>query len=154
MTTGFKRRNSSIKDAEENLLTSRPATLKRWHQYSSDLYKDKNKYGPNTLQKLRQRSTIVEETEETVMREEVVKAVQRMKDCGKSPGPDGIPAELIKAGGEEVINQLHQLCNLVWDHEQWPSDWGKSVLITLPKKGNLTECSNYRTIALISDFSP
>ena len=29
-------------------------------------------------------------------------------------------------------------------------NWKKSVFIPIPKKGNVKECSNYRTIALIS----
>ena len=34
--------------------------------------------------------------------------------------------------------------------QQWPQDWKGSVFILIPKKGNAKECSNYRTIALIS----
>ena len=34
--------------------------------------------------------------------------------------------------------------------QQWPQDWKRSVFIPIPKKGNAKECSNYRTIALIS----
>ena len=32
-------------------------------------------------------------------------------------------------------------------------DWKRSVFIPIPKKGNAKECSNYRTIALISHAS-
>ena len=32
-------------------------------------------------------------------------------------------------------------------------DWKRSVFIPNPKKGNAKECSNYRTIALISHAS-
>ena len=41
--------------------------------------------------------------------------------------------------------------NLV--NQQWPQDWKRLVLIPIPKKGNAKECSNYRTIALISNAS-
>ena len=37
--------------------------------------------------------------------------------------------------------------------QQWPQDWKRSVFIPVPKKGNAKECSNYRTIALISHIS-
>ena len=37
--------------------------------------------------------------------------------------------------------------------QQWPQDWKRSVFIPIPKKGNPKECSNYRTIALISHAS-
>ena len=40
-----------------------------------------------------------------------------------------------------------------WKTHQWPQDWKSSVFIPIPKKGNLKECSNYRTIALISHAS-
>ena len=39
------------------------------------------------------------------------------------------------------------------EDSQWPQDWKRSVFITIPKKGNAKECSNYHTIALISDAS-
>ena len=41
----------------------------------------------------------------------------------------------------------------IWKTQQWPQDWKRSVFIPIPKKGNAKECSNYRTIALISHAS-
>ena len=38
----------------------------------------------------------------------------------------------------------------MWRTQQWPQDWKRSVIIPIPKKDNAKECSNYRTIALIS----
>ena len=40
-----------------------------------------------------------------------------------------------------------------WKTQQWPQDWKRSVFIPIPKKSNTKECSNYRTIALISHAS-
>ena len=48
---------------------------------------------------------------------------------------------------------LHSICQQIWKTQQWPQDWKKSVFITIPKKGNAKECSNYCTIALISQAS-
>ena len=45
---------------------------------------------------------------------------------------------------------LHSICQQIWKTQQWPQDWKRSVFISIPKKGNAKECSNYRTIALIS----
>ena len=45
---------------------------------------------------------------------------------------------------------LHSVCQQIWKTEQWPQDWKSSVFIPIPTKGNAKECSNYRTIALIS----
>ena len=41
----------------------------------------------------------------------------------------------------------------IWKTQQWPQDWKRSVFIPIPKKGNAKECSNYRTIGLISHAS-
>ena len=48
---------------------------------------------------------------------------------------------------------LHSRCQQIWKTQQWPQDWKRSVFIPIPKKGNPKECSNYRTIALISHTS-
>ena len=48
---------------------------------------------------------------------------------------------------------LHSICQQIWKTQQWPQDWKRSVFIPVPKKGNAKECSNYRTIALISHAS-
>ena len=45
---------------------------------------------------------------------------------------------------------LHSICQQIWKAQQWPQDWKSSIFIPVPKKGNPKECSNYRTIALIS----
>ena len=48
---------------------------------------------------------------------------------------------------------LHSICQQIWKTQQWPQDWKRSVFIPTPKKGNVKECSNYCTIALISHAS-
>ena len=48
---------------------------------------------------------------------------------------------------------LHSICQQIVKTQQWPQDWKRSVFISVPKKGNAKECSNYHTIALISDTS-
>ena len=48
---------------------------------------------------------------------------------------------------------LHLICQQIWKTQQWPQDWKWSVFISIPKKANAKECSNYHTIALISQAS-
>ena len=69
---------------------------------------------------------------------------------GKSAGVDNILAELVQAGGEEVITALTTFCNKSWQTGEWPTPCTQSLVITLPKKGNLQQCQKYRTISLIS----
>ena len=48
---------------------------------------------------------------------------------------------------------LHSICQQIWETQQWPQDWKRSIFIPIPKKGNAKECLNYFTIALISHSS-
>ena len=79
-------------------------------------------------------------------------AIKTLK-CGKAAGVDNVPAELITHGGQPVVEVLHAICNKIWETGKWPSTWTKSITITIPKKGNLQLCNNYRTISLISHGS-
>ena len=53
----------------------------------------------------------------------------------------------------DALKVLHSICQQIWKTQQWLQDWKRSVFIPIPKKGNAKECSNYRTIALISHAS-
>ena len=48
---------------------------------------------------------------------------------------------------------MNSICQQTWKTQQWLQDWKRSIFIPIPKKGNAKECSNYRTIALISHAS-
>ena len=52
-----------------------------------------------------------------------------------------------------MIDVLKEICNRIWRTGEWPTPWTQSLIITLPKKGNLQPCQNYRTISLISHSS-
>ena len=71
----------------------------------------------------------------------------------KASGGDGIPVELFQILKDNAVKVLHSICQQIWKTQQWPQNWKKSVFISIPKKGNAKECSNYRTIALISHAS-
>ena len=68
----------------------------------------------------------------------------------KSAGVDNIPAELVQAGGEDVIITITTICNKIWQTGEWPASWTLSLGIILPKKGNPQQYQNYRMISLIS----
>ena len=71
----------------------------------------------------------------------------------KASGGDGITVELFQILKDDAVKVLHSLCQQIWRTQQWLQDWKRSVFIPIPKKGNTKECSNYRTIALISHAS-
>ena len=76
-------------------------------------------------------------------------AVKSLKK-GKSAGAVNVPAELVQAEGEALVSALLTICNNIWQTGEWPTPWTQSLIITLPKKGNLQLCQNDRTISLIS----
>ena len=63
------------------------------------------------------------------------------------------PAELFQILKDAAVKVLHSICQQIWKTQQWLQDWKRSVFIPVPKKDNAKECSNSRTIALISHAS-
>ena len=129
-------------------LTEEKEILSRWTEYCSELYNYES-CGDNAILDCSQPS---EEDLQPILREEVEIAVASLKK-GKSAGVDNILAELVQAGGETMIDVLTEICNKIWRTGEWPTPWTQSLIITLPKKGNLQLCQNYRTISLISHSS-
>ena len=68
-------------------------------------------------------------------------------------GGDGIPVELFQILKDDAVKVLHSIWQQIGKTQQWPQDWKRSFFLPIPKKGNAKECSNYRTIALISHAS-
>ena len=71
----------------------------------------------------------------------------------KASGGDRIPVELLQNLKDNAVKVLHSIGQQIWKTQQWPQDGKMSLFISIPKKGNAKECSNYRTIALISHAS-
>ena len=68
----------------------------------------------------------------------------------KASGGDGIPAKLFQILKDDAVKVLHSICQQIWETQQWPQDWKRSVLILIPKKGNAKECSYFGTIPLMN----
>ena len=82
-------------------------------------------------------------------KEEIKKAVRTLNN-GKAAGPDGIPAQALKADIDTATDILHNLFTKIWDEEKVPAVWREGLVIKLPKKGGLRDCSNFRGIMLLS----
>ncbi|RUS90803.1 hypothetical protein EGW08_001422 [Elysia chlorotica] len=76
------------------------------------------------------------------------KALSKMK-CGKAAGPSGIIAEMLKAAGEEGLEMLRQLAEVVFINGEIPKDWEESYILNLYKgKGDALDRGNYRGLKL------
>ena len=126
-------------------LTEAEDIKKRWQEYTEELYK-KDLHDPDN------RDGVITHLEPDILECEVKWALGNIT-MNKASGGDGIPAELFQILKDDDAIVLHSKCQQIWKTQQWPQDWKSSVFISIPKKGNAKECSNYCTIALISHAS-
>lgn len=82
-------------------------------------------------------------------RVEITKAIKTLKN-GKAAGPDGIPPEALKATPTQSAEMLQPLLQKIWEEEKIPDAWKTGYLVKLPKKGDLSQCGNWRGIMLLS----
>ena len=74
-----------------------------------------------------------------------------MLSSGKAPGPDAIPAEIYKGGGDSLAIKLHSLFLLMWQQEKIPQEYKDATIIHLYKrKGSRQDCNNHPGISLLS----
>ena len=116
--------------------------VKRWQEYTEELYK-KDLHDPDN------HNDVIINLEQDILECKVTWALESIT-VNKASGGDGIPVELFQILKDDAVKVLHSICQQIWKTQQWPQDWKKSVFIPVPKKGNAKECSNYRTITLIS----
>ena len=127
------------------VLTEAEDIKKSWQEYTEELYK-KDLHDPDNY------NGVITHPEPGILECEVKWALESITR-NKASGCDGIPVELFQILKDDAVKVLHSVCQQIWKSQQWPQDWKRSVFIPTPKKGNPKECSNYRTIALISHAS-
>ena len=140
LTSEKQGRPSTIQDKSGKCLTEEKEILSRLTEYCSELY-NYERCGDNTALDCSQPS---EKDLQPILREEVEIAVASLKK-GKSAGVDNIPAELVRAGGEIMIDVLTEICNRIWRTGDWPTPWTQSLIITLLKRAT---CSSARITEL------
>ena len=74
-----------------------------------------------------------------MLREEVEEAVHSLK-AGESSGVDIIPSELLRNGGEATRTVLTSIFQKILETKKLPKDWSQSLVMPLPKKGNVKQC--------------
>ena len=147
LTKTSQPRTVVINDQDGKLITYSEKVLKRWTEYCKGLYN--YKIHPDTSLLHTDLPSTDGEDSLPILKEEVEAAVQSLK-LGKSPGVDNVPSELVKNGGKEVVKALAAICQWIWEQKKWPEEWTQSLMIPLPKKGNLRQCENHRMVSLIS----
>ena len=106
-----------------NLFSNTDEVKQRWFEYGKALYNHQPTIGSSCLNAPTFGPNHC--SEPAILRSEIVAAVKKLKE-EKAPGTDEIPGELLKHGGDCIIDQLHHICNDTWMKETIPDDWTKS----------------------------
>ena len=80
--------------------------------------------------------------------QEVKEAFERTKP-GESAGIDDVCPELLRTDMEDPASRLTKCYNRLWETERWPKMWKKGLVIKVFKKGDLSECNNWRGVTLL-----
>ena len=137
----FYAKMGKVKDRNGIGLKEAEDIKKRWQEYKELYKKDFN--DPDN------HDGVITDLEPDILECEVKWALGSITTNKASAG-DGIPVELFQILKDDVVKVLHSICQQIWETQQWPQDWKRSVFIPIPKKGNVKECSKYHTVALIS----
>jgi hypothetical protein len=76
-------------------------------------------------------------------------AIRRIKN-NRAPAQDAKTAELTKEGSRYLWKNAYQLIVSVWDEEIMPEEWQTVIICPIFRKGNKSECENYRGISLLN----
>ena len=140
----FHAKVGSIKIRNGMDLTEAEYIKRRWHKYTKELYK-KYLHNPDN------HDSVITYLASDILGYEVEWVLGSIT-TSKASGGDGIPVELFQILKDNAVKVLHSICQQIWKTQQWPQDWERSVFILIPKKGNAKECSNYSTVAFISQL--
>ena len=141
----FHAKMGKMKERNGMDLTEAEDIKKRWQEYTEELYK-KDLHDPDN------HDGVITHLESDILEWEVNWALGRIT-TNKASGGDGIPVELFQIPKDDSVKVLHSICQQIWNTQQWPQDWKRSVFIPIPKKGNDKEFSKNHRIALISHTS-
>ncbi|PIO70049.1 hypothetical protein TELCIR_08113, partial [Teladorsagia circumcincta] len=137
--------NVPVRDENGRLLLSDENQNERWVEHFHDVL---NQAEPKKTYCFNEMDTAdeIEVNIGDITIEETDQAIKCLR-TKKAPGLDGIHGELLKEGGRSITEALSKL---FWNQGEVPEDWKKGVIVRLPKKGNLSECGNWRGITLLS----
>ena len=140
---GYEPRTRIVKDEKGDLLADSHSIIARWRNYFSQIL---NVHGVSDVRQAEIHTAEPLVPEPSAL--EVELAIEKLQSH-KSPGIDQIPEELIKAGGSTIRCAIHKPSVAVWNKEELPGEWKESIIVPINKKGDKTDCNNYRGISLL-----
>ena len=123
--------------------------MERCVEHYSELYSRETVVTNAALNAIRD-LPMMEELDNEPTIEDLSKAIDSLS-CGKAPGCDSIPPEVIKCAKPALLQHLHQLLCLCWNEGTVPQEMRDATIVTLYKnKGDRSDCNNYKSISLLS----
>jgi len=162
----------AIKDKNGKTLISQDEQLNRFAEHYKELATDASSHSPDenywkNVLGSSQISAEIWDINHPITMSEIESTIRDMKN-NKAPGPDGILTEFFKAFFKnDVLSDDHSnsnttdnnysdcvkclllLFNKIWDGD-FPNEWNSASIVSIPKKGDLSDCNNYRGISLIN----
>ena len=142
-----------VRDEEGRLLRDKGRIRERWVRFFHSLLNSKPDMLDADIPKRLPQHPVASALGIEPTEEEIATAMKAMANA-KAVGPDGLPAELLKLGLQQedrtILRELHRLTILIWRQGKVPQQWKYAVITVLHKKGDKTECGNYRGISLVS----
>lgn len=146
---GFQANAVMCKDKDGNLIADKKQILDRWRCYFREVL-NIDRAGVSESISENMIGTPGEGTEDVELpdKEEIIEIIANLKSF-KAPGIDRINAEMLKNAGEELIEEVYAIIWKIWLEEEMPDEWANAAICPVFKKGDRSECSNYRGIALL-----
>ena len=142
----FSKSERPVKDKEGKPIPGEEGQKRRWKEYFEELL---NRPTPKDPPDIQQADKDLPINCNAPTKEEIREAIKKLRN-NKTPGPDGIPAEAMKADSQTMEEILQPLFKKIWEEEYIPTEWKEGHLTKIPKKGDLSKCANYRGVTLLS----
>ena len=149
------KKSTAVRDKSGKVISDPDAQRKRWKEHFEELLNPPEcEADLSDLDNLDSNPSFnyLGENDGPPTADEISAALKKLKNY-KSPGVDDISNEQLKYGASGMIDYLVALFEKVWSSESIPEDWSKGIIITVPKKGDASHCSNNRGITLRSTAS-
>lgn len=142
--------NRPLRDKLGNLISSEGAQMNRWTEHFHSVLNHQNtvqqsdsilfkapKINPSKFNTIKPNAT------------ELKEAIKHLKS-GKATGPDNLSPELLTADIESAVDHLLPIIQDIWSMEIIPAKWKEGLIVKIPKKGDLSDCGNWRGITLLN----
>ena len=143
-----KKKHMVLKDSNNVRTTQTNEVLKLWENHFKAHLNTRHPYQENAMESIPE-APLIDQDELHITVDDIRKAIGTLKNK-RAPGSDRITAEVLKAGGNSIVNMLDHVFQKILTEENTPLEFSKMLVTPVYKKGDTCKPENYRAIALLS----